>query len=561
MLEPTRSRPKKRATGVCLRGLGAALTIVVCSCAAPESTGPDLILTGGTIYRRASPDNPVSALAIRGSKVVALGNDREIRALAGDATQELAFEDHFVLPGIHDAWIDPETIGFLDSGLDLRSAATVREVQAAVRRAAAVYSEEWLIGRGWDETRWPDSRLPARQHLDEAMAQRPVILFRHAGPAAWLNSVALHAAGIDSGSPDPPGGRILRSPDGNPTGILLGTAVEKARAALPPSNERTRRGRIETGLRAAVAAGLTSIATAPVDGTALGLYRELSDTGDLPLRVHIRLQPEAAVEIDLQEFESTEWLQLRGLGLRLDGGFRPPIAAVAEPYSDGSHGLLLADQLQLEQAREAATAASVPLDLHVQGDTALAMAAELLSGLPSGGMLIGVDLRPERGFEHLGLTAGSVAIVPHRLAHDLYWLTELLGTQRVGRSHAWRSLAAAGLLGAMASDAPAHTLHPMAAAWIGLRRQDLDGYPLDGWHHEEAIDIGLAMRALASPTDEGRKATLEVGSNADLVVWSEDPFGSQPDLLLRAAAMVTIAGGRVVYSRPLVNLPMTQDPD
>jgi predicted amidohydrolase YtcJ len=132
-----------------------------------------------------------------------------------------------ITPGFIDAHAHPLGLGLGLTRVDLAGAGSYAE---ALRKIAAVPAAEgWLQGRGWDQTRWsdpPPGGWPLAKDLDTLAGERPVFLRRVDGHAAWVNGAALRAAGIDGKTPDPPGGRILRGPDGAPSGVLVDTAMD-----------------------------------------------------------------------------------------------------------------------------------------------------------------------------------------------------------------------------------------------------------------------------------------------------------------------------------------------
>lgn len=513
-----------------LGGLLGVVALSACACSAPENAGPDLILTGGRIYASADTMEPVGALAISGERIVALGTNEQVRDLATDFTQEMDLGGAAVLPGFHDAWIDLETIGRRLEMIDLSRAATPREVQARLRASSAT-AGSWIVGWGWDETLWPSRQVPDRQMLDGIVAERPVLLYRRIGRVAWLNSSALAATDT--------AGDVLRDAEGNLTGLLTGEALQRAEAALPQPTAGQRRDWIITGLQAAAAAGFTSVSSAPLDEEALGVLAQLAETDELQIRVRARLQPGARQP---ERAGYDDRLRIAAIGIDLDGPLALRLAALSAPYADTLTSAPSAPTSELESACNRAAASGLPLDTHLRGDAAL---TALDSCAAAGeGLVVGADiLPPDADFR-----ARRVAIVPHRLAHDLYWLSDRIGEQRAKQAHPYRDLARAGKLVALATRAPAFPLDPMGALWIMNRRQDLQGYPLDSWNAPQRLSVRDSIRIAIGDQLLGARG-LAVDSKADLVVWSADPFDEETQLIGTQAVLVMVAG-RVIFSRP-----------
>ena len=68
-----------------------------------QQQSPDMILLNGRIFTSDSAQPYVEALAIRGERVVATGNTKEVSALAGPQTKRIDLDGRVVIPGINDA--------------------------------------------------------------------------------------------------------------------------------------------------------------------------------------------------------------------------------------------------------------------------------------------------------------------------------------------------------------------------------------------------------------------------------------------------------------------------
>lgn len=525
------------------------------ACGRTPSDDPDLLLTGGMIYPLGSTDEAVEAVAIRGNDVLAMGTDAEILQLAGPYTQQMPLEDSVVLPGVYDAWVDLEALGrWSTASLDLRRASSLDEVRAMVRNAADAPTtvEGWIVGWGWDENDWPEAELPDQTDLDAAGPTGPVALLHRSGLMAWVNSAALTTL-TDLPTTDDSSRRAAPVP----SGILMGSARD-ALAEVLAGDADQRAGWLAEGARQAAAAGITRAATPPLGESAIEHLLELEFRGLLPLRVDIRLQPDVAAGFAdsrlRQRLNDSELLRVVAVGIRLDGPLASRLAALEAPYADGSSGLSLVDDDDLDEAAQLARAVSLPLHVHASGDRAITRALETIrTDSAPGALIVGFDLSPDR--EMSGEPRFDVAIAAARFARDIYAMDAVLGVERAQRAHAWADVASLGGSLAFASDAPAYSLRPLAAVAAAITRQDAEGYPADGWNIDQALPQSRLLRALfLDPMGAG--AGLSVGRHADLVVWSEDPVLGDAGALRRAEALLTIVAGRVAYSRALVEPSM-----
>src|SRR5579871_3345362 len=144
-----------------------------------------------------------------------------------------------VVPAFLDAHLHPTETALAPAGVDARGAADLAELGERVRAAAGRSPEGALWGRGWDQERLADRRMPTRRDLDGWVGDRPLVLTRVCEHLAVANSAALAAMGITADTPDPEGGTIDREPDGSPSGLLRERALGLlARYPFPSLQDR-----------------------------------------------------------------------------------------------------------------------------------------------------------------------------------------------------------------------------------------------------------------------------------------------------------------------------------
>src|SRR5262249_52376834 len=157
---------------------------------------------------------------------------RDVNLPAGEAVIDVG--GRAVLPGLVDGHGHLIHQARLRLSLDVAGLASEDAVAAHVQAAAArTPPRERITGRGWGQNRWTGPRFPTRVSLDRAAEHHPVALVRVDGHATWVNSAALQAAGITDATPDPAGGRLPRSADGHPTGLLVDTAQRLLEPVVP----------------------------------------------------------------------------------------------------------------------------------------------------------------------------------------------------------------------------------------------------------------------------------------------------------------------------------------
>jgi predicted amidohydrolase YtcJ len=514
----------------------------------------DIVVYGGSVW---GPDGPVpdaTAVAVRAGVILAVGAEGDIRAREGRATVVVRVPGGAILPGVVDAHGHLHGLGFSMETLDLVGTRSAEEVAGKVREAAArVGPGEWIVGRGWDQNDWPVAAFPDRALLDAAAPHSPVYLRRVDGHAAWVNGAAFALAGIGASAPDPPGGRMLRRPDGSPSGVLVDKAMDLLVAVQPKPDGATIRRRVLGASERLASVGVTGLHDMGEPLDVVAVLSALDGERRLPLRVHLYLEgAEPATSAFLVDGPRPaapgSLLSIIGVKYYLDGALGSRGAALLAPYADDpeNSGLLLTEPERLAALAKGATMTGFQVAVHAIGDRANRIALETL------GPLAMRALRPPR-IEHAQIVApedlgrfGSEGVVasmqPTHCTSDSSWAGARLGPARERGAYAWRSIARAGGLLAFGSDVPVEDPDPR----LGLAAAVTRG----GWHPEEALSMVEAVRAFtdgaARAVGEGdRRGRIAPGLEADLTVFDR-PIGTA-DEVRAAKAALTVVGGRIVY--------------
>src|SRR5262249_18737567 len=254
--------------------------------------------------------------------IVAVGDDAEIRKLAGSATKVIDARGRRVLPGLIDAHTHMSMGGFNLLAIDLRQTKdpadfTRRMAEFAKSRPAGV----WLTDGAWDHEQWSPPRLPTREMLDPATGDRPTCLQRQDGHMVVCNSLALKLAGITRSTPDPPGGVIVRDASGEPTGVLKDAAMDAVNRARPARTPAEREGARRAGMTEAARVGVTSVQDLPGDPGDLDAWAKLRDAGALTVRVNYRpsLSNWPTARDARSRIRQDEWLRVGGVKGYADG--------------------------------------------------------------------------------------------------------------------------------------------------------------------------------------------------------------------------------------------------
>ncbi|MCS7313082.1 MAG: amidohydrolase [Acidobacteria bacterium] len=528
----------------------------------------DVLLVGGRVYPLwPTPDAVVSAVAIRQGRIAALGSDEELRAWRGPRTRVIDLRGATALPGLTDAHVHLASLGRLRRQLVLTGTRSKEEVLQRLRTYARRHPNlSWIVGRGWDQNDWPDPHMPDRADLDRVVPDRPVYLIRIDGHAAWVNTKALEQADIGPASPDPPGGRILRRPDGSPTGVLLDRAAELVQRVMPEPTVEDLMADLEAGARACTEVGLTGVHDAGISPATWAAYVRLVERDRLPIRVYAM----AMYRSGLDEQLLTEGpliglgdgrLTLRAIKVLSDGALGSRGAALLEPYADepDSTGLLLVEPDELVRLARRALDAGVQLAVHAIGDRANRMVLDAFEVAfrerPCGDCRFRIEhaqvVHPQ-DIPRLARLGVVPSMQPTHATSDMPWAPDRLGPDRLQGAYAWRSILQTGLKIAGGSDAPVEEISPLLGLYAAVTRQDLQGRPAGGWRPEERVTPQEALQmftqwAAYAAFEEFQRGTLRPGTWADLTVLDGDPFQVEPRQIPHLRVRLTMVGGRIVY--------------
>lgn len=556
---------------------GALLAATGCGDARPPAaTAPDLVIYNANVVTM-DPAMPLAqAVAVRGDRILAVGSSGEIRALADEHTEQQNLYGRTLVPGLIDAHVHFLGIGMRLLRIDAsRARSRAAVVQMVADRVATARPGDWITGRGWDQTRWPDTAFPSAADLDAVAPDNPVYLSRVDGHAGWANSAALELAGISAETPDPSGGRILRDARGNPTGTLIDNAFRMVTRLIPPPTDEERTLAVNLAIQEALSRGVTSVHETGGFRRDIDLYRTLMADGHFDLRIFEFLrwpldegtQPHGYEDLDVwladgrQDGLYDNRLTIGGIKMSIDGALGSRGAALLEPYADDpdNRGVLRLGEDEVYATIVRGLRAGFQVTTHAIGDAANRLVLDAMeraiaaTGAKDHRMRIehAQILAPEDlpRFAQLGITP---SMQPTHCTSDMRWAETRLGPERVRYAYAWKSLLDTGVRIAGGSDAPVEAIDPLAGFHAAVTRQDADGWPEGGWHPEQRVSREQALRMFTSDAawsvfEEKLKGSLTPGKLADMVVLSQDIMRVPDDRLLDTQVLITWLGGRIVY--------------
>lgn len=524
------------------------------------------------------------ALAVSGKRIAAVGGTG-IDELIGPNTQVIDLDGRSVLPGINDAHLHLAMFGESLRSVGLGHVDSLAALERALAEGIpSLTGGQWLIGEGWREAAIAEFHAgtqPHRAQLDPVTGARPAVLHHASRHSSLVNTAALRVAGIDRETPDPVGGRIVRDAAGEPTGLLLESAGILVGRHIPQQDEQARLDAIIAAMRKLNSLGITSVTDPVVLPELLRDYGTLHRRGELSVRVNTLLHwdwPSPSTSLDgirtalrysgVSTGLGDEWLRIGGVKLFADGVPSHSTAWLHQPYPCGGHGSLLTsgedDQArcaQLWDIIETIHRHRLQVQIHVTGDRAADAAIEGILRAQAR------DPWPQARHALIHGTLLSEAALPVLAEHGIGVITSSLmkgsagpgmsaaiGEDRWARAFPAGALEAAGVLTADSSDAP--VTYPDwrrgLATFLGAAPSPLaELAPGQRLTFEQAIRLWTTAGAYLEHA-EHRKGALRPGLLADLVVLDGDILTADPVEIPELAIVLTVAGGRPVFTADLV---------
>ncbi len=529
----------------------------------------DLIVTNGRIYTAEGARPVVDALAIRGGRIVFAGDRLGARALTGPNTQTLDLRGQTVIPGMTDAHAHVAGLGSALRNVDLTGTSSYDQVIArVVERARVTPKGEWIIGRGWDQNDWGDTRWPTHDALSRAVPDNPVYLTRVDGHAGLANATAMQRASVTKDTRDPTGGQIERDAQGNPSGVFIDNAQGLVGRTIPAPT----RAQVKESLKAAIAEmhrwGMTGVHDAGSSAQVLELYEELGKENALNIRLYAMISDNApTVEAWMRRgpqsalYDGMLWV--RSIKLYQDGALGSRGAALLEPYADApaTTGLLVSPPEHIKDVATRALRAGFQVNTHAIGDRGnrlvLDSYAAALKVVPTADHRFRIEHAQILNFDDIPRFAELGVIPSMQASHqtsDMYWAGVRLGETRLRGAYAWRSLLDAGVIIPNGSDFPVEQVNPLISFKASVSRQDAREWPAGGWYPEQRMTRDEALKSMSlwpayAAFQEGELGSLTPGKRADFVVLDQDVMRVPDALILLTQVLSTWVGGKRVYDR------------
>ncbi|ATL25457.1 amidohydrolase [Streptomyces formicae] len=528
----------------------------------------------GTIRTGSQPGDDTTALAVRDGRIHALGD--AALALAADADEVVEVGDGLLMAAFGDGHAHPLFGGLESFGPRIKGLGSVADIVSEVGRWAKEHpAAEWIVGASYDPALAPDGEFDARW-LDDAVADRPVVLRADDYHTVWCNTEALRRAGVTAATEEPRLGWIVRRPDGTPLGTLrewhaCDLVLDQVPARAEDELVEALRRAGDTYARA----GLTWVQDAWVEPEMVDAYLAAARRGALGFRVdlaqradpdHWRAQRErfAATRARVAA-EGGELLTARTVKYFSDGVVEGGTAAMLAPYLDAPHscGMPVWEPRALAEAVRAFDTDGFQTHIHAIGDAGVRAALDAVESAivtnpawdrrPVITHVQVVDPADLPRFAALGVIANFEPLwaQPDPLQTELS--IPRIGAERAALQYPMGHLARDGVRLSFGSDWPVSSHVPLEGIQVAVTRRTFAGEPEAGWLPHQRLTVEEALTAatagVAHQAGADDRLTLAPGAPADLVLLSADPRAVDPMEIRHARVLGTWLGGRPTYRK------------
>jgi predicted amidohydrolase YtcJ len=379
------------------------------------------------------------------------------------------------------------------------------------------------------------------------------------------NSAALAAAEVTRETRDVAGGEIVRTTNGEPTGVLKDNAQDLVARVVPAPPPALEDRALDTAMTYVAAQGVTTVHN-------MGTWNDLAIFDRA--RAADRLQTRVYAVVPLSSWEQLrdtvaargagdDWLRIGGLKGFVDGSLGSHTAAMLEPFSDApdDRGLFVNTAEDLYRWTSGADKVGLHVIIHAIGDRAIRTLLDIYGRVAAENGPRDRRFRMEHAqhvapadiprFAELGVIASRQ---PYHAIDDGRWAERVIGPERAKGTYAFKSLLDANAKLAFGSDWFVAPPTPLEGIYAAVTRRTLDDKNPSGWIPEQKITVEDALRAYTAGSafasfDESRKGSLTRGKLADLVIIDRDLTTIPPESVRDARITMTVVGGRVMYER------------
>ncbi|KFN01455.1 amidohydrolase [Bacillus clarus] len=512
---------------------------------------------GGTIYTLREGNETAPAVYVENGIIADIGNKEELEGRY--STEKLYdLEGRTMIPGLVDSHMHLIGHGERLLRLDLSLCTSYKEVLTLVKeRVEEAPKGSWVIGEGWNENNFTDTKHVHVRDLDVISKEHPILLKRVCRHVTWVNSYILEKANITVEMKDPKGGKIGRDSSNDLTGLLYEQGQELIKHVQPEIDESYLQRALKTAIKDCWQYGLVGGHTEDLNyyGGFRKTYNAFSYViKEMPFKAHLLVHHEVADE--RKEYENEHYIEFGAMKIFSDGSFGGRTALLSEPYEDAkeTNGVAIFSREELAELVKKARDLHMPVAIHTIGDLSLEYVIDALELYPPAeglrDRIIHCQLAREELIERMKNLQAIIDIQPIFVSSDFPSVVGKLGEHRLRYAYAWKTLLGAGLHCNGGSDAPIEQVNPFLGIYSAVtRRSFIDGVcymPEERLNVFEAVSLFTTGSAYAIGK-EGKRGKIAKGYEADFTILDRNIFEIEVEEIKEVQAEATVVDGRIVY--------------
>lgn len=565
----------KRVFAICL----FIATLFFISCSSGSADKADMVLNNAQVYTVNKNQPATEAVAVKGSKIIFVGSNEDVKKYIGDKTEVIDAKGQFVMPGFIEGHGHIHGLGSSLINLNLMNVKNWDEIVAMVADAVKKAKPgDWIIGRGWHQEKWnpaPANNFlgyPYHEELDKVSPDNPVLLSHASGHSAYVNAKAMELAGITDATKNPEGGEIVKDMSGKIVGVLAETAqglVGRAYGAwVNQQSKEAQKAKWAESIKLAeeecLKKGVTSFQDAGSSFEQVQWMKELAQQGKLNIRHWLMVRDgNTSLRAHANMFpiinEGDGYLTVKAVKVSLDGALGSYGAWLLEPYTDrpGWVGENTYNIDSLKAIADFCWQNNLQLCVHAIGDRAN---REVIN-------IYAEQIAKDKNKDHRWRVEHAQHVNPAEIPRFAEWkviasmqgihctsdapfVPKRLGDKRSEEgAYVWQSFLKAGVLVNNGTDVPVEDVNPIANYYSSVTRKLKDGsefYPAQKMTREQALYSYTMANAIAA-FQEKEKGSLEVGKYADIVILSKNLMTCKDEEIKDTKIVTTIVGGKVKY--------------
>jgi len=540
-----------------MRNLLFALLVLTTACTSKKEA--DLLIHNAIVYTVDSGFTTVDAFAVKDGKIIATGTNENLLAQY-QAKETIDAKGQAVYPGFIDA--HAHFVGYGQSlfAVDLFGCTSINDMLERIKQFTATHpGEAWIIGRGWDQNKFPGKAYPTNDSLSAMFPATPVFLERVDGHAAIANAKALALANVMPGQQLT--GGAIEAKQQKLTGILIDNAVSLVASKIPSPSKADYERWLLAAQEKCFAQGLTTITDCGLGYKDVAMIDALQKEGKLNMRLYIMLSddPENYHRYLNKGPYKTDKLYVKGIKVYADGALGSRGACLLKPYNDKPrwNGFLLSNKSHYDSLAAVLANTDFQMCTHAIGDSAnreiLNIYNKYLHGKNDKRWRIEhAQVINPQDFNLFANASVIPSVQPTHSTSDMYWASERLGDERIKSAYAYKELLQQNGWLPLGTDFPVEDISPFKTFLAAVFRRDAKGWPENGFQPENALSREETIRGMttwAAKADfmEKEIGSIEVGKKADFILLDKDLMKAEEKDILNIKVTATFSGGKKVH--------------